>query len=132
MNQPDDYNESNTQPRHILKGSIRSHASGTGWDIARWLFDNPWKGYTIVSYVNGDHGYKAEILVKLLDLGLIAQAHNGYQLTADGRYYVARDLEQEREDLTRAKARDEGRYQTFDDYAEWERFAGGWDLLELF
>lgn len=97
---PDDYDELDYQPRRQLRQPIAIILGTFGLSIFRWMFEHPYESYlpehTTKSYLPfGRHDIL--FVVYALSDGLIeiVKSSDGYQLTADGRYYMAQYLERE-------------------------------------
>ena len=131
MNAPDDYNESDTQPRIILRKPFIKVVGLGGWGLMRTMYLNPYNPFI---FYDGWISYKDNVstIAKLICLGMVAVADGGFQLTADGRFYFHLDYTAFLERIERNAKREREIERRFprDEWDEWE--TGNFDLLDFY
>lgn len=85
-----DYPPVTFAPRRTLERPLHSLLSLIAWCEAVWMFNNPYRFFPTAV---GDPDMLLNAYNALYDLGMIGVSSNGYQLTADGRYYVRQSLD---------------------------------------
>jgi hypothetical protein len=97
VNNPTDYPESDTQPRITLTKPLRQVAGILGMAMLFEMYNEPYAPFLphLYPYYFRVHmSLYIEQLAQCIGAGLVTMAAtgNGFTLTVDGRFYVAREL----------------------------------------
>lgn len=82
-------------PDPAISLTDRVHLKGSylGWGILLWMFHHPYTGYLLPAYRPAYQDFYPRFIVWGLQNGLMVAIETGYTLTAQGRLWVAEELE---------------------------------------